>query len=208
MSRAALGITVGTRVHDLTTQLTYPVNLGGDGLVAARHLSHYGYQPSVFYPKRSNNELYQVSRDSSCFRTRIIPVLLGLLGISGYPFGCILAMGGGLIRVSIRFPGRPDESAFRGHPHYSPSISKSHPPSPSIARVLLNAEKNIADRVRSDSQNNWRTSTSHSWMTFLKPSSRLTTLWMPSSVRDSVPSLCRVLPLTPPVRIQLFGRSA
>ncbi|KAJ2896491.1 hypothetical protein MKZ38_005479 [Zalerion maritima] len=32
---------------------------GGDGLVAARHLCHYGYQPSVFYPKRSKNELYQ-----------------------------------------------------------------------------------------------------------------------------------------------------
>ena len=35
--------------------------LGGDGLVAARHLRHYGYQPSIYYPKRSKNELYQVS---------------------------------------------------------------------------------------------------------------------------------------------------
>ncbi|PON26429.1 hypothetical protein TGAM01_v204905 [Trichoderma gamsii] len=32
---------------------------GGDGLVAARHLFHYGYRPTVFYPKRSKNELYQ-----------------------------------------------------------------------------------------------------------------------------------------------------
>ncbi|KAK3186151.1 hypothetical protein K4F52_005141 [Lecanicillium sp. MT-2017a] len=32
---------------------------GGDGLVAARHLFHYGYQPTIFYPKRSKNELYQ-----------------------------------------------------------------------------------------------------------------------------------------------------
>ncbi|KHO00263.1 meiotically up-regulated protein 182 [Metarhizium album ARSEF 1941] len=32
---------------------------GGDGLVAARHLFYYGYQPTVFYPKRSKNELYQ-----------------------------------------------------------------------------------------------------------------------------------------------------
>ncbi|TLS22261.1 uncharacterized protein PpBr36_09847 [Pyricularia pennisetigena] len=32
---------------------------GGDGLVAARHLRHYGYQPSVYYPKRGKNELYQ-----------------------------------------------------------------------------------------------------------------------------------------------------
>lgn len=28
---------------------------GGDGLVAARHLYHFGYQVSVYYPKRSKN---------------------------------------------------------------------------------------------------------------------------------------------------------
>ncbi|KAG8424693.1 hypothetical protein J3458_001465 [Metarhizium acridum] len=38
-----------------------PGNNGGDGLVAARHLFYYGYQPTIFYPKRSKNELYQVS---------------------------------------------------------------------------------------------------------------------------------------------------
>ncbi|KKY19643.1 putative apolipoprotein a-i binding protein [Diplodia seriata] len=32
---------------------------GGDGLVAARHLHHYGYQPTVYYPKQSKSELYQ-----------------------------------------------------------------------------------------------------------------------------------------------------
>ncbi|VUC30373.1 unnamed protein product [Clonostachys rosea] len=36
-----------------------PGNNGGDGLVAARHLFHYGYTPTIFYPKRSKNELYQ-----------------------------------------------------------------------------------------------------------------------------------------------------
>jgi NAD(P)H-hydrate epimerase len=36
-----------------------PGNNGGDGLVAARHLFHYGYEPTIFYPKRSKNELYQ-----------------------------------------------------------------------------------------------------------------------------------------------------
>ena len=35
-----------------------PGNNGGDGLVAARHLHHFGYKPSVFYPKQSKNELY------------------------------------------------------------------------------------------------------------------------------------------------------
>ncbi|KAG7123090.1 hypothetical protein HYQ45_014140 [Verticillium longisporum] len=36
-----------------------PGNNGGDGLVAARHLHHYGYKPFIYYPKRSKNELYQ-----------------------------------------------------------------------------------------------------------------------------------------------------
>ncbi|KAI1092993.1 YjeF N-terminal domain-like protein [Rostrohypoxylon terebratum] len=36
-----------------------PGNNGGDGLVAARHLRHYGYSPTIYYPKRSKNELYQ-----------------------------------------------------------------------------------------------------------------------------------------------------
>ncbi|KAG5999459.1 hypothetical protein E4U54_001834 [Claviceps lovelessii] len=36
-----------------------PGNNGGDGLVAARHLYHYGYQPTIFYPKKSKNDLYQ-----------------------------------------------------------------------------------------------------------------------------------------------------
>jgi len=36
-----------------------PGNNGGDGLVAARHLHHYGYKPTVYYPKRSKNELYE-----------------------------------------------------------------------------------------------------------------------------------------------------
>ncbi|KAL0440831.1 UNVERIFIED_CONTAM: Pyridoxine/pyridoxamine 5'-phosphate oxidase 1, chloroplastic [Sesamum radiatum] len=35
-----------------------PGNNGGDGLVAARHLHHFGYKPSICYPKRTPKPLY------------------------------------------------------------------------------------------------------------------------------------------------------
>ncbi|XP_020211966.1 pyridoxine/pyridoxamine 5'-phosphate oxidase 1, chloroplastic isoform X2 [Cajanus cajan] len=35
-----------------------PGNNGGDGLVAARHLHHFGYKPFVCYPKRTPKPLY------------------------------------------------------------------------------------------------------------------------------------------------------
>jgi hypothetical protein len=40
--------------------------------VAARHLFFYGYQPTVYYPKRSKNELYQVRM--------MIPTFVYLIG--------------------------------------------------------------------------------------------------------------------------------
>ncbi|XP_063242219.1 NAD(P)H-hydrate epimerase [Bacillus rossius redtenbacheri] len=36
-----------------------PGNNGGDGLVCARHLKLFGFEPRVFYPKRTDNILYQ-----------------------------------------------------------------------------------------------------------------------------------------------------
>ncbi|EGG10147.1 uncharacterized protein MELLADRAFT_103562 [Melampsora larici-populina 98AG31] len=36
-----------------------PGNQGGDGLVAARHLFHFGYQVTIYYPKQTNKDLYQ-----------------------------------------------------------------------------------------------------------------------------------------------------
>ncbi|KAK5133786.1 hypothetical protein LTR08_007215 [Meristemomyces frigidus] len=35
-----------------------PGNNGGDGLVAARHLHHFGYKPTMYFPKQTKNELY------------------------------------------------------------------------------------------------------------------------------------------------------
>jgi NAD(P)H-hydrate epimerase len=36
-----------------------PGNNGGDGLVAARHLSLMNYEPVIYYPKRTANLLYE-----------------------------------------------------------------------------------------------------------------------------------------------------
>ncbi|XP_014212096.1 NAD(P)H-hydrate epimerase [Copidosoma floridanum] len=35
-----------------------PGNNGGDGLVCARHLKLFGYLPELYYPKKTNNNLY------------------------------------------------------------------------------------------------------------------------------------------------------
>ncbi|XP_068189061.1 NAD(P)H-hydrate epimerase-like [Antennarius striatus] len=36
-----------------------PGNNGGDGLVCARHLKLFGYEPAILYPKRPNKRLFQ-----------------------------------------------------------------------------------------------------------------------------------------------------
>ena len=44
-----------------------PGNNGGDGLVAARHLYHFGYKPSICYPKRTSKPMYHGLVTQVCF---------------------------------------------------------------------------------------------------------------------------------------------
>ncbi|CAZ81083.1 unnamed protein product [Tuber melanosporum] len=57
--RPAYGTSWAKKTPEKDPYCLWTVTAGGDSLVAARHLWHYDYQPTVYYPKQSKNELYQ-----------------------------------------------------------------------------------------------------------------------------------------------------
>ena len=85
------GFSVACAVHDFyssiydnnaanrqITIVSGPGNNGGDGLVAARHLKHFGYAPNLIYPKKSKGILFdnllQQCKDLDIPVSQTIPV--------------------------------------------------------------------------------------------------------------------------------------
>lgn len=71
MLTPSVGLSVAQAVHHYYTKVLEkteeariltvcgPGNNGGDGLVAARHLKLFGFKPVVFYPKRTEKDIYK-----------------------------------------------------------------------------------------------------------------------------------------------------
>lgn len=73
--RVALVTMVTVRASNVTA-LFHWIALGGDGLVAARHLWHYGYKPTIYYPKPNKNNLFQVRLKPAIVDPLVIPRFL------------------------------------------------------------------------------------------------------------------------------------
>lgn len=85
-----------------------PGNNGGDGLVAARHLYHFGYKPSVCYPKRTAKPLYtglvtqvRIRTQTRKFLNAVFYFIIHMYGAGGFSLEayiyCKIFLSGGAI---------------------------------------------------------------------------------------------------------------
>ncbi|KAI9802564.1 MAG: hypothetical protein M1833_001636 [Piccolia ochrophora] len=138
-----------------------PGNNGGDGLVAARHLWHYGYKPTIYYPKQSSNELYQ--RLATQLRNLSIPftddfsaalkdthsVLDAIFGFSFTPpirdpFPSVIAALAGT-SVPVTSVDAPSSWDIEGGPPAAGEVGSDFHPA---ALVSLTAPKPLAEKFR------------------------------------------------------------
>ena len=63
---SAIAKTYPVESHEKVLICSGPGNNGGDGLVCARHLKHFGYSPSLYYPVKTNKELYHNLTHQCC----------------------------------------------------------------------------------------------------------------------------------------------
>lgn len=151
---------------------------GGDGLVAARHLFQYGYQPTIYYPKRSKNELYQVS---GVYLDHLCPAFSSHLFHT-----CHTILSANQPRaIRFRASFHPQQMVNRSELWSAWSFACIMPCISASTLYFASLHDCCSYQIASAWPNNWRTSRSPSPTISQRPSAPPTTLSTPYSVGAS-----------------------